>query len=51
VRRKAFGILGAVAVTAAAFAFPAACQPAPAQATPPDPHAPFAPFKIGDGLY
>jgi metallo-beta-lactamase class B len=47
VNRKSFGILGAVAVTAAAFAFPALAQPA----TPPDPHAPFAPFKIADGLY
>jgi len=32
---------------AAAFAFPALAQ-AP---LPPDPHAPFPPFKIGEGLY
>jgi metallo-beta-lactamase class B len=41
----AIGILGAVAVTAAAFAFPALAQPD-------DPaHQPFPPFKIGEGLY
>ena len=45
-RLKSYGILGAVAVTAAAFAFPALAQTAE-----PDPHAPFAPFKIADGLY
>jgi metallo-beta-lactamase class B len=40
-----FGIPGAVAVTAAAFAFPAG-------ALPDDPaHQPFTPFKIGEGLY
>ncbi|WP_372783878.1 subclass B3 metallo-beta-lactamase [Phenylobacterium sp.] len=43
--RTIFGILGAVAVTAAAFALPAAAQTA-------DPaHDPFPPFKIGEGLY
>ena len=50
--RKAFGRLGAVAITAAAFAFPAAYLPAWAQpAAPADPHAPFPSFKIGEGLY
>jgi metallo-beta-lactamase class B len=47
VSRKTFGILGAVAVTAAAFAFPLLAQ----TPEPVDPHAPFAPFKIGEGLY
>jgi metallo-beta-lactamase class B len=46
-RLTSLGILGAVAVTAAAFAFPALAQ----AAASPDPHAPFAPFKIADGLY
>jgi metallo-beta-lactamase class B len=42
---RRFGILGAVAVTAAAFAFGAS-------AAEDDPgHQPFAPFKIGEGLY
>jgi metallo-beta-lactamase class B len=45
--RNVFGILGAVAVTAAAFALPAAGR----AAAPADPHAPFPPFKIGEGLY
>ena len=44
--RKNFGILGAVAVTAAAFAFSAF---AAASADPGD--QPYPPFKIGDGLY
>ena len=44
--RKSFGILGAVAVTAAAFAFPALAAPA---SDPGD--QPYTPFKIGDGLY
>jgi metallo-beta-lactamase class B len=45
--QRTIGILGAVAISAAAFAFPAFAQPA----TPPDPHAPFPPFKIADRLY
>jgi metallo-beta-lactamase class B len=45
--RKAFGLLEAVAITAAAFAFGAVAQPA----APADPHAPFPPFKIADGLF
>jgi metallo-beta-lactamase class B len=45
VRRTTYAILGAVAVTAAAFAFGAS-------AAEDDPgHQPFAPFKIGEGLY
>lgn len=44
-RRTTYAILGAVAVTAAAFAFPAAAQPETAG------DLPFAPFKIGEGLY
>jgi metallo-beta-lactamase class B len=40
------GFWGAVAVTAAAFFLPAAAQ---SQATPEN--APYAPFKIGEGLY
>ena len=44
--RRAIGIPGAVAITAAAFAFSGQAQPAD------DPgHQPFAPFKIGEGLY
>jgi metallo-beta-lactamase class B len=46
VRLKSYGILGAVAVTAAAFAFQAGAQ---AQDDPG--HQPYAPFKIGEGLY
>ena len=42
--RKSYGILGAVAVTAAAFAFQAAAQDDPG-------HQPYRPFKIGEGLY
>ena len=38
--RRAFAVLAAMAVSAAAHAQPAA-----------DPHAPFPPFKIGEGLY
>jgi metallo-beta-lactamase class B len=47
VSRKSYGILGAVAVAAAAFAFPALAQ------TPHDDsgNTPYAPFKIGEGLY
>ena len=44
--RKISAVLGAVAISAAVFAS-AHAQPA-AQA---DPHAPFPPFKIGEGLY
>jgi metallo-beta-lactamase class B len=46
-RRRSHGILGAVAIMAAALAFGAVAQPA----APPDPHAPFPSFKIADGLY
>jgi metallo-beta-lactamase class B len=45
VRRTTYAILGAVAVTAAAFAFGAAAQPETAG------DLPFPPFKIGEGLY
>jgi metallo-beta-lactamase class B len=45
VSRTQLNILGAVAVTAAAFAFPALSQ------TTESGHEPFAPFKIGEGLY
>jgi metallo-beta-lactamase class B len=45
VGRTTYGILGAAAVSAAAFAFPGHAQ----QAEPGN--LPFAPFKIGDGLY
>jgi len=44
VRLKSYGILGAVAVTAAAFAFQAQAQDDPG-------HQPYPPFKIGEGLY
>ena len=44
--RTSFGILGAVAVTAAAFAFSALAAPA---SDPGD--QPYPPFKIGEGLY
>lgn len=40
---KAFGILGAVAIAAAAFALPAAALP--------HDNDPVAPFEIGDGVY
>jgi metallo-beta-lactamase class B len=43
VSRRTIGILGAVAVTAAAFAFPAAAAP--------HDNDPIAPFEIGDGVY
>lgn len=44
--RKSFGISGAVAITAAAFAFPALAAP------PSDPgDQPYPPFKIGEGLF
>ena len=43
-RLKSYGILGAVAVTAAAFAFQAQAQDDPG-------HQPYPPFKIGEGLY
>jgi metallo-beta-lactamase class B len=45
VGRTTYGILGAVAVSAAAFALPGLAQ----QAEPGN--LPFAPFKIGEGLY
>ncbi len=45
-RSTDIGILGAVAITAAAFTLPAAAQ---TQSTPEN--APYAPFKIGEGLY
>jgi metallo-beta-lactamase class B len=44
VSRKSYGILGAVAITAAAFAFQAAAKDDPGD-------QPYAPFKIGEGLY
>ena len=44
-RTGAFGILGAVALAAAAFSFPARAQPD-------DPwHQPTPPLKIAEGLY
>jgi metallo-beta-lactamase class B len=43
VRLKSYGILGAVAVTAAAFAFPACAAP--------HDNDPVAPFEIGEGVY
>lgn len=43
-RSKAYGILGAVALAAAAFVFPASAAEDPG-------HAPYPPFKIGEGLY
>jgi metallo-beta-lactamase class B len=45
VRSKRYGLLGAVAITAAAFAFQA-----PAAEDDPG-HQPYPPFKIGEGLY
>jgi metallo-beta-lactamase class B len=44
---RAFGVLGAVAISAAVFASAAPAQP-PAPAAP---DAPFPPLKIGEGLY
>ena len=44
--REISAVLGAVAISAAVFTS-AQAQPA----AEPDPHAPFPPFKIGEGLY